>query len=828
MRIPLTPGLCLVLFLLSTISAAQDASLDVKVIPIPGTDTVVKIGTEGGAPFARLSRDGGETFLPLAAPQTHLNFHYSQFDPALGEPFVPGMLRSGRANRLFVVQFYTQALEEYRKGLKALGVEIHHYLANQAYLVRMSPAKVSAVRVLPYVRFVGRYELAYKLETEILEKYLRGEEMPPQRYNLMMVDRLQDETDLVAAVESAGGKVNIRAHGNILIEATLTGPQLLEVTSQDTVLWVDRWSEIEEDMDNARIQGGANAIEFKKPENYVGKGMRGMIMEGIYSTHPEFAALPPYRTAPLWIGSSSAAGHGNATCGEVFARGARPQARGLCPYGQVVYCNYYYVMNNNNRYAVVGTLVDLTKQYRGMFQTASWGYSRTRSYTSRSAEMDRIIFDHDIPITQSQSNARDQMSRPQAWAKNIIAVGGITHYDTSNPNDDKWTTGSTGPAADGRIKPDMCAYYDKIYTTGYGSTSYTSSFGGTSGATPIVCGHVALILEMFTDGIFGHPMIPGGWQKRPENRSHFTTTKAQLINAAVPYPNGSRTTRYKQGWGFPNVQNVYDRRNISLVLDELDVLKNLESADYFVFAPGGSHGDLRATMTYADLETAPVTKIPHRINDLTLSVSGPSGLFWGNNGLASTLSTNYSTTGGSADTINTVENVFIQNPLPGIYHVRVVASEVNKDSHTETPGVDADFALVVSGITGGRDRSGMILGLTSASAGDLQVQLTGIPGTYKEGQVVYSLDTTRPQGMGHAFGLEPDALTIATYFQPGAVGSPYHFVKTSSSVFPNTIHKFDSSIANALKGIPVDAVAFVVNGTGKILDFSNVASVTVK
>ena len=827
MRIPLTPGLCLILFLLSMVATAQDASLDTRVIQIPGTDTVVKIGTAGGAPFASLSRDGGETFLPLAAPRTHLNFHYSRFDPARDKPFVPGMLRSGTASRLFVVQFYTQALEEYRKGLQVLGVEIHHYLAYQAYLVRMSPATVAVVKALPYVRFVGRYELAYKLETEILERYLSGEEMAPQRYNLMMVDRLHDEADLVAAVESSGGKVNIPAHGNVLIEATLTGPQLLEVASGDTVLWVDRWSEIEEDIDNARIQGGANAIEFKKPESYVGKGMRGMIMEGIYATHPEFAAISPYRTAPLWIGSSSSASHGSNTCGEVFASGVQAKCRGLCPHGQIVYCNYNYVMNNNNRYGVVSTLVDLKQQYRGMFQTASWGYSRTTSYTSRSAEMDRIILDHDIPITQSQSNARDQMSRPQAWAKNIISVGGINHYDNADPNDDKWTSGSTGPAADGRIKPDMCAYYDKIYTTS-GTTSYTSSFGGTSGATPIVCGHVALVLEMFTDGIFGHPMIAGGWQMRPENRSHFTTTKAQLINGAVPYPNGTRTTRYKQGWGFPNVQNIYDRRNITLVLDELDVLKNLESTDYYVFAPGGAHGDLRVTMTFADPETAPVTKIPHRINDLTLSVSGPSGLFWGNNGLATTLSTNYSTSGGSADTINTVENVFIQNPLPGIYHVRIVASEVNQDTHLETKAVDADFAMVVSGITGNRDRSGMVLGLTSASAGDLQLQLTTIPAAYTEGQVVYSLDTTRPLGMGHAFGLEPDLLTISTYFQPGVVGSPFHFLKTANPVFPNTIYKFDSAIASTLKGLTVDAVAFVSDGGGTILDFSNVARVTVK
>ena len=131
-------------------------------------------------------------------------------------------------------------------------------------------------------------------------------------------------------------------------------------------------------MDNARIQGGANYIEPKKPEQYVGKGIRGMIMEGIYATHTEFAAISPYRTAPLYIGSSSASGHGNSTCGEVFARGVNKKARGLCPYGQIIYCNYNYVYNNNNRYTVVKDLVDPSKQYKGMFQTVTSKDSRFR------------------------------------------------------------------------------------------------------------------------------------------------------------------------------------------------------------------------------------------------------------------------------------------------------------------------------------------------------------------------------------------------------------------------------------------------------------------
>jgi hypothetical protein len=74
--------------------------------------------------------------------------------------------------------------------------------------------------------------------------------------------------------------------------------------------------------------------------------------------------------------------------------------------------------------------------------------------------------------------------------------------------------------------------------------------------------------------------------------------------------------------------------------------------------------------------------------------------------------------GGSADTINTVENVFIQNPAAGTWTIEVQAVEVNEDVHTETPSVDdQDYALVVYGadsLDGGLFRDGFESSDTSA------------------------------------------------------------------------------------------------------------------
>jgi len=297
---------------------------------------------------------------------------------------------------------------------------------------------------------------------------------------------------------------------------------------------------------------------------------------------------------------------------------------------------------------------------------------------------------------QSQSNAGDQMSRPQAWAKNIVSGGGMYHYDTLTKADDQWNYGaSIGPASDGRIKPDLYHFYDDILTTTSGSpTAYTTGFGGTSGATPIIAGHFGLFYQMWSDGIFGNTVDPQGTVF--ENRPHMTTAKAMMINGADQYPFNGTTgdkTRMHQGWGMPSVKNIYDLRDNYYIIDESDVLDPFETSLHLV-AVQADTPYLKVTMTYADPAGNPAVQTQHRINDLTLKVISPSDvIYWGNYGLKEGV---WSQPDGCADTKDTVENVFIQNPEAGTWTIQVSADEIIQDSHVETPELDADYALVVS------------------------------------------------------------------------------------------------------------------------------------
>ncbi len=201
----------------------------------------------------------------------------------------------------------------------------------------------------------------------------------------------------------------------------------------------------------------------------------------------------------------------------------------------------------------------------------------------------------DITIFQSQSNAGDQYSRPQAWAKNIVSVGGARHYNNPNPDGRRVGSGaSIGPAADGRVKPDLTFFYDSIYTTdaepgGYSAGDYTGVSVAHRARLRWWPGHPGLFFQMWQDNVWG--TAPGSGTVFDE-RPHFSTMKALLINNAEQYDwttTNPNLTRFRQGWGRPNAQNAYDRAPITAVIDESSVLEELQK-DIFTADRAGRTG----------------------------------------------------------------------------------------------------------------------------------------------------------------------------------------------------------------------------------------------
>lgn len=644
---------------------------------------------EGGERWFAATRDGGRTWSDSRAIQTTLRLLAGDTEPGRPAPAVPAALAQGNEGRLFLVQFRTLSLPEWRAALQDLGAEVLNYFPFNAHIVRMNPGLAHTVAGLDFVERVEPYHPAHRLEPE-LKDWALAEGGPAEfRVRAMAFDWGPEGKERIRqAAEAEGASVAAFWPSGHVIELVVNRGQLRRLAAHDDVLWIDRWSAPENDMDLVRGDTGATFLETNF--GTCGQGVRGEVLDGGFeSTHQDFDGV-------LVHGSNTAGSHGTSTYGIVFGNGNRDgdgNAQGL---GQLV-CGAQGIAADydflTDRFAHTQRLKG--SPYFASFQSNSWGNALTTAYNSIASEMDDIIWRLDIAIAQSQSNAGTRSSRPQAWAKNIISVGGVYHFNTASTADDRWNGGaSIGPAADGRIKPDVNYWYDSIYTTTSGNT-YTTGFGGTSAATPEVAGVLGLMVQMWSENLWGtNPQGTTVFERQP----HASTIKALLINNADQYPftgTNHDLTRVHQGWGRPSVRLARDRAANSLIVDETTPLQLNQAATYTVLVPTGA-ADLKVTMVYPD-PPGTTSSTLHRINDLNLKVTSPSGtIYWGNNGLTAG---NWSTAGGSANTVDTVENVFVQNPAAGSWTVEVRAAEINQDAHLATAAADAVFALVATGGT---------------------------------------------------------------------------------------------------------------------------------
>jgi hypothetical protein len=640
---------------------------------------------EAGERWHSYSRDGGASWSRSRPLRRELRLVDGATLPGSPMPRAEAGFEADHSSRLHIVQFKTTSIPVWRQTLTGLGAEVLNHVPHNGHIVRADTDILEGIAALDFVERVEPYHPWYRIEPG-----LRGS-THEERVRVATFEWGSTAKErVISAAEALGAQVAEYWPSGNVVELWLQPDQLRALAAHDDVLWMDRWREPEPDMDLVRQDSGAAWLE--DTYGYCGQGVRGEVMDlGIQDDHPDFDGI-------MLHGAHSLDSHGTATYGIVFGNGDRDgdgdgKATGtlICDGAQGIFADRDEFTDR-----FVHTQELKNAPYYASFQTNSWGGDQTTAYTTDSSDMDDMIWRLDIAILQSQSNTGDQRSRPEAWAKNIISVGGIRHYDTIDTSDDAWANGaSIGPAADDRIKPDVSYWYDYIHTTSTGS-GYTS-FGGTSAATPETAGVVGLIVQMWADNV---------WETDPQGATvfdrqpHASTIKALLINNAQQYDFTGSTgdlTRTHQGWGRPSAGKAYERATRSLVVDEEESLLLDELVTYDIAVASGEE-ELKVTMVYPD-PPGTVPSMVHRINDVNLEVTSPSAtVYHGNVGLDVGME---STPGGSPNAIDTVENVFIRNPEAGIWTVKVEAVEINQDGYLATTEEDdVTYALVVTGGTG--------------------------------------------------------------------------------------------------------------------------------
>ncbi len=621
---------------------------------------------------------------PGACSTIHLK--YQAFSPANGEPDMPATLMASMDNPVRLVQVTGPLTSEEILSLEDAGATLLGYMQQNTYIAQVPGSALKSLEALPVVVWTGHYHPAYKIQAGLLQRTEDQIEV-----NMVIFRALDDEArrkEIHDAVNSLGGEISFEDPYSMAIRALVSPTAIPGLAALPQVSWIDRYDPPVTNMNNIRNTTGAN---IALSGGFNGSGITGEVKDnGIDQGHPDFGNLVGTYGGPV-VDS-----HGTCTFGIVFGDGSgSSNATGMMPNGSGVFCDWYVSRG--------GSLNNLTNTWGGVFQSNSWSQGWTdSSYDSYSQEDDQAIVDYDAMMFYSASNSNygvgAETCSVDAAAKNTVAVGAVFHQNTATLSDDQWEnhgSGSTpgqGPAADGRIKPDLCGFFDWIYCTdrtgsaGYSSTNYYDDFGGTSGACPIVAGAAGLTYEMYESNHFGNN--PG------HGTPHSATIKAMLIANAYQY-SFSDATRYQQGWGLVDVGRIHDAGTSMFIQDGGNPLSTGQSwstavARYSVSEP------MKISLVWND-EPGESSSSKALINDLDLTVTSPGGtVYRGNVGLVSNL---YSTSGGSSDRLNNVENVFIQSPQSGTWTIQVSAYNVAQDNDPAA-GVNQDFSVVASMVYG--------------------------------------------------------------------------------------------------------------------------------
>jgi hypothetical protein len=227
---------------------------------------------ENGERWFSAARSTGETERTWSEPralETTLRLRAGAVERGRPIPEVPTSLALPAEGRLFIVQFRTLGLPEWREALQNAGAEVLNYLPFNAHIVRLHPGFVPAVAALDFVERVEPYHPGYRLEEE-LRDWLRGDTGPAEiRVRAMAFEWGPEGKERIRqAAEADGARVATWFPSGHILELWVDRDQLRRLAAQDEVQWIDRWSAPENDMDLVRGDTGANWLG-RRPDHPV-------------------------------------------------------------------------------------------------------------------------------------------------------------------------------------------------------------------------------------------------------------------------------------------------------------------------------------------------------------------------------------------------------------------------------------------------------------------------------------------------------------------------------------------------------------------------------
>lgn len=377
--------------------------------------------------------------------------------------------------------------------------------------------------------------------------------------------------------------------------------------------------------------------------------------------------------------------------------------------------------------------------------------------------------------------------KPRGAAKNVVTVGAM------NTGAAIASFSNYGPTDDGRLKPDLMAHGNAVYSLDDVDVDTYTTMSGTSMSTPAVTGMAALLIEEATN--LGLTLTPA-------------TIKAILIQTAQDVAGiGQATTGpdYATGWGIADIQAAVDllRRpgGPGYLEDTLTVADGVGGAGaltYSFYVPAGQ-AETHMTLVWSDPAGDPALAqtVPKLVNDLDLRLIAPDSTVYTPWALNPAIPETAAVRDGGDDALNTVEQVSVENPMEGVWVAEVSAKSASFPSGPQDFSLAGPLTDVKSDILMVLDRSGS---MNLASADPALTKLEALQAAADE-----FIDYVELVG-GHQLGM--------TQFNAAVVPlSPVFDLQALDSASVADAH---SAIANMVAGGATNIIDGATEGTAQL------------
>jgi len=604
--------------------------------------------------------------LALASGDYVIRLQSREFEPAQDLSALAVLTQTADANHPVhaIVQINGDATDMMNSNLQDAGIYLLDPLGGHAWLAALTNYLDAERGQTLGLRWAGELQVADKMHSRVVKREFEPwMDYDGQRY--LMFVRLHSDVPAVV------GKDIAAVHGAEIgdyIEAIHTwvmavSPDEFEkIAAEDEIAWMDLMSPPMTGVnDVARGVVGANTLQAA-PYNLNGSGVSVLVYDAgmVDAAHTDFAGR-------LTLGEAgSTVDHPTHVAGSVGGSGALSGGayRGMAPGCNIISMQYEACVPNclyNSPQDIQANYTTARNSYSADLATNSiganiaWnGYSCTweGDYESVSQLLDNIVrgsLGSPFIVLFAAGNERggacgstyNTMGVP-ANAKNIISVGASTDADGMT------TFSSWGPTDDGRVKPDVCAPGLNIYSTLPGNTY--GNMSGTSMATPITSGCVALMLQQVNTSYSGLVPLP-------------STIKALLINTAQDL--GNVGPDYVYGFGRINATAAVDA-----IIDGGFLEASLSSGQtntHTFTVPAGTPS-LRVSLSWMDPAATPLAN-PTLINDLNITLTSPSSTVYYPYTLNPASPSTPATTG--IDHINNSEQIVVASPAAGTWTITI-------------------------------------------------------------------------------------------------------------------------------------------------------------